>query len=310
MELVGVGVGRGVASGRVMRMPEPLGEPQDIAPSQSPDDAKAAVTEAFAVVSAWLRARGARAGGAAQEVLEAQALMASDPALAKDVAKRIDTGKTAERAVWEAFAAFQQMLESLGGYMAERAADLADVAQRIIAQLRGVPAPGVPESDVPFILVARDLAPADTALLNFDIVLALVTRDGGPTSHTAILARAKSIPAVVGVVGAEQLVEGQEVIVDAASGAVIVEPDPRQLAEAGARREAWLTAANAPATPGALADGHAVPLLANIGSVDDAAAALAAGAEGVGLFRTEFLFLGCPYRSQCRLADRCLHGRL
>lgn len=291
MELVGVGVGRGVASGRVMRMPEPLGEPQDIAPSQSPDDAKAAVTEAFAVVSAWLRARGARAGGAAQEVLEAQALMAADPALAKDVAKRIDTGKTAERAVWEAFAAFQQMLESLGGYMAERAADLADVAQRIIAQLRGVPAPGVPESDVPFILVARDLAPADTALLNFDIVLALVTRDGGPTSHTAILARAKSIPAVVGVVGAEQLVEGQEVIVDAASGAVIVEPDPRQLAEAGARREVWLTAANAPATPGALADGHAVPLLANIGSVDDAAAALAAGAEGVGLFRTEFLFL-------------------
>lgn len=291
MELVGVGVGRGIAAGPVLRMPEPLAEPQDVAPTQTPDDAKAAVTEAFTVVSVWLRARGARAGGAAQEVLEAQALMASDPALAKDVAKRIDAGKTAERAVFEAFEAFQQMLESIGGYMAERAADLADVAQRIIAHLRHVPAPGVPESDEPFILVAPDLAPADTAVLNFDIVRALITRDGGPTSHTAILARSKSIPAIVGVVGAEHLSDGQTVIVDAASGTVTVDPSDEQIAEAEERREAWLSIANAPATPGALADGHAVPLLANIGSADDAPAALAAGAEGVGLFRTEFLFL-------------------
>ena len=282
MELLGVGVGRGIATGRVLRMPEPLAEPQDVPSTQLPEDAKAAVTEAFTVVSTWLRARGVRAGGAAQEVLEAQALMASDPALAKDVARRIDAGQSAERAVFEAFAAFQQVLQNLGGYMAERAADLADVAQRIIAHLRGVPAPGVPESDEPFILVARDLAPADTALLNFDIVQALITRDGGPTSHTAILARAKSIPAVVGVRGAEQLVDGQSVVVDAAAG---------QVAEALARREAWLEAAKAPVTPGALADGTAVPLLANIGSADDAPAALAAGAEGVGLFRTEFLFL-------------------
>lgn len=291
MELAGVGVGRGIAAGPIMRMPEPLGEPADVASSQAPDDAKAAVTEATTVVSSWLKARGARAGGAAQEVLEAQALMAIDPAVLKDVAKRIDAGKTAERAVFEAFAAFQQMLEAVGGYMAERAADLADVAQRVIAHLRGVPAPGVPESDTPFILVARDLAPADTALLNFDIVQALITRDGGPTSHTAILARSKSIPAVVGVVGAEQLNTGQTVIVDAAAGSVVVDPAAELVAAALGRREAWLSAANAPATPGALADGTKVPLLANIGSAADAPAALAAGAEGVGLFRTEFLFL-------------------
>lgn len=291
MELHGVGVGRGIAAGSILRMPEPLAEPADATPTQSPDDAKAAVTEATSVVSAWLKARGARAGGAAQEVLDAQAMMAKDPALAKDIAKRIDTGKTAERAVFEAFAAFQAMLEGIGGYMAERAADLADVSQRVIAHLRGVPAPGVPESDEPFILVARDLAPADTALLNFDIVQALITRDGGPTSHTAILARAKSIPAIVGVVGAEQLSDGETVIVDAATGTVTVGPEPRAVEEALARREAWLSAANAPATPGALADGTKIPLLANIGSADDAPAALAAGAEGVGLFRTEFLFL-------------------
>lgn len=291
MELAGVGVGRGIAAGPIMRMPEPLAEPADVASSQDSDDAKAAVVEATTVVSSWLKARGARAGGAAQEVLEAQALMAVDPAVLKDVAKRIDSGKTAERAVFEAFAAFQQMLEAVGGYMAERAADLADVAQRVIAHLRGVPAPGVPESDTPFILVARDLAPADTALLNFDIVQALITRDGGPTSHTAILARSKSIPAVVGVVGAEQLSDGQTVIVDAAAGSVVADPSAEMVAMATARREAWLSAANAPATPGELADGTKVPLLANIGSAADAPAALAAGAEGVGLFRTEFLFL-------------------
>ena len=88
----------------------------------------------------------------------------------------------------------------MGGYLGERAADLDDVAQRVIARLRGVPAPGVPDPGHPFVLVAKDLAPADTALLDLDKVLALVTTEGGPTSHTAILAREKSIVAVVGAV--------------------------------------------------------------------------------------------------------------
>src|SRR5690606_23547712 len=121
---------------------------------------------------------------------------------------RVESGSTGERAVFEAFASFQEVLTGMGGYMAERAADLADVAQRVIAALRGVPAPGVPDVDYEFVLVAHDLAPADTALLNLDRVKALVTRDGGPTSHTAILARAKSLPAVVGVAGADELADG------------------------------------------------------------------------------------------------------
>jgi phosphotransferase system enzyme I (PtsI) len=147
-------------------------------------------------------------GGEAQAVLEAQALMARDPAVTADINTRIEAGANAERAVSEAFASFAQILEGMGGYMAERAADLADIAQRVIAELRGVPAPGVPESDTPYILVAHDLAPADTAMLDFTKVLALVTRDGGPTSHTAILARAKSIPALVGVNGADDIANG------------------------------------------------------------------------------------------------------
>src|SRR5690606_7337379 len=104
------------------------------------------------------------------------------------------------------------------------AADLGDVSQRIIARLRGVPAPGVPTSDTPFVLVAHDLAPADTALLDLDKVLALITRDGGPTSHTAILARSKSITAIVGVAGADELTDGTVVIVDAGAGLVVIDP--------------------------------------------------------------------------------------
>ena len=291
MELQGIGVGRGVAAGPVLRMPEPLAAPSDAALDGDPTREIARTNAAMAVVSAWLMDRGAKAGGDAQGVLEAQALMAGDPALAKDIAARIEKGTNAERAVFDAFATFQALLEGMGGYMAERAADLADVAQRVIAELRGVPAPGVPESDAPFILVAHDLAPADTALLDFEKVHALVTRDGGPTSHTAILARAKSIPAIVGVTGVDTIPDGTLVVVDAATSTVTVDASPTDVANALVRREEWLASSNAPITDGELRDGHKVPLLANLGSPSEAAGAVELGAEGVGLFRTEFLFL-------------------
>jgi phosphotransferase system enzyme I (PtsI) len=276
-------------------MADPLGEPDASPLTGDPAEAKAQVAEALAAVAADLNKRGAAAGGEAQGVLEAQALMAQDPSLLDDVNRQIDEGTNGERAVFAAFKSFQDVLAAMGGYMGERAADLGDVAQRIIAQLRGVHAPGVPESDTPFVLVARDLAPADTALLDLDKVLALVTRDGGPTSHTAILARAKGITAIVGVTEADSLQDGDVVIVDAAAGAVVTDPSADQLADAERRHAERLAAVNAPITAGALADGTLVPLLANLGSPKDAAAAVELGAEGVGLFRTEFLFLDAPY---------------
>ncbi len=291
MELHGIGVGRGIAAGPLKRMPEPLAEPTDIARTADADTEIVAAREALTAVGAWLRDRGIAAGGEAKDVLDAQALMAGDPALAKDIVARINAGKTAERAVFDAFSSFQKLLEGMGGYMGERAADLADVAQRVIARLRGVAAPGVPESDEPFILVAHDLAPADTALLDFTKVLGLITRDGGPTSHTAILARSKSIPAIVGVVGADKLVEDAVLVVNAGTNTVIVDASDADVTDALLRREAWLATSNAPITDGALKDGYLVPLLANLGSATEAADAVLLGAEGVGLFRTEFLFL-------------------
>ena len=292
MNLQGIGVGRGVAVGTILRMPDPLAEPLVLGHAGDVAAELATVKSALADVAAELTARGENAGGEARAVLHAAALMAEDPTLVDDVAERIAAGTTGERAVFEAFGAFQDMLTGMGGLMAERAADLADVAQRIIARLRGVPSPGVPTSDDPFILVAADLAPADTALLDLTKVLGLITRDGGPTSHTAILARSKSIPAIVGVSGALDLTDGDFVIADAASGSIRVGPSETEVADARQRIALQGVRASVPLTGGALKDGTAIALAANLGSPSEAAAAVALGAEGVGLFRTEFLFLG------------------
>ncbi|CAN5559066.1 phosphoenolpyruvate--protein phosphotransferase [soil metagenome] len=291
MELHGVGVGRGVAVGPVLTLPEPLPEPADQKHGGDAVAEKAAVDAAVVAAAADLQERAERADGAGREVIEAAIQMAQDPMLADDVTVRIEAGSTGERAVFEAFRSFQDQLTALGGYMAERAADLGDVSQRIIAQLRGVPVPGVPESDTPFVLMARDLAPADTALLDLNKVLGLITRDGGPTSHTAILARSNSIPAIVGVGADAHVDEGTRVVLDAASGVVTVDPTDAQVANAQKRIADRAAQAAAPITDGALADGTKVPLLANLGSPKDAARAVELGAEGVGLFRTEFLFL-------------------
>lgn len=290
-ELRGVGIGLGVAQGPVARMADPLPAPSDAPSTLTPDEELTRVREAVAAVARELEERGSKAGGLAREVLEAQAMMAEDPTLDTEVSTRVNAGKTGEYAVHEAFASFRDALAAMGGYLGERAADLDDVAQRVIARLRGLPAPGVPDPGHPFVLVAKDLAPADTALLDLDQVLALVTTDGGPTSHTAILAREKSIVAIVGAAAAKDLVDGQTVIVDAAKGVVTVDPSEDELTQAQNRAHARAAAASAPLTPGALKDGSAVPLLANLGKPGGAAEAVELGAEGVGLFRTEFLFL-------------------
>jgi phosphotransferase system enzyme I (PtsI) len=277
--------------GPVLQMPAPLPEPQDAPSTLSVDAETERAAVALAATAAGIRVRGERAGGSAKDVLEAQAFMAEDPTLSDDVKARLATGKTAERAVFEAFAAFRDLLVSMGGYMGERATDLDDVSQRVVAQLQGVEAPGVPDPDHQFVLVARDLAPADTALLNLDKVLGLITTDGGPTSHTAILAREKSIVAVVGAQGALDIANGTTVIVDASTGQITVDPDDDARFRAKIAIQERASLSSAPVGPGRLADDTVVPLLANLGSAKGAAEAVELGAEGVGLFRTEFLFL-------------------
>ncbi|MEU6680515.1 phosphoenolpyruvate--protein phosphotransferase [Streptomyces sp. NPDC046853] len=290
--LRGVGVSHGVAIGEVRHMGTAVLEPPaKQIPADEAEREQGRARQAVEAVAADLNARGNLAGGEAQAVLEAQAMIAQDPELMADVDRRITVGSSAERAVYDAFSHYRELLAGAGEYMAGRVADLDDVRNRIVARLLGVPMPGVPDSDEPYILIARDLAPADTALLDPTLVLGFVTEEGGPTSHSAILARALGVPAIVALPGAGELAEGTVVAVDGSTGEIFVEPSAEkrgQLEAAAAERKAALAASTG---PGATSDGHKVPLLANVGGPADVPAAVEAGAEGVGLFRTEFLFL-------------------
>ena len=294
--LTGIGVGSASVAGRValMGVPEPPPGP-DTPPSGPPAQETERALGALRQVASELARRAELAGGDAAEVLEAQVMMAEDPSLADAVSERTSAGMAAERAVYEAFGLFRALLADAGEYMAARVADLDDLAARTVAAAAGRPMPGVPLRDEPFVLVAQDLAPADTALLDLKKVLALITEQGGPTSHTAILARSRGIPAVVGVAGALELAEDELVLVDAAEGAVHVAPSEELITQAAerelARREAAARASSDTA-PIRTPDGRVVELLANIGGAADVADAVAAGAEGVGLFRTEVLYLG------------------
>ncbi|ACU76939.1 phosphoenolpyruvate-protein phosphotransferase [Catenulispora acidiphila DSM 44928] len=289
-EYEGVGVGTAAVAGPVARMGQAPPEPPDVPAAGDPAEECAKALAALAAVAADLRARGTAAGGATADVLEAQAMIAEDPELADGVRSRTDAGKTAARAVHETFAVFHETFAALGDYMAGRVADLDDIAARAVAVASGVPVPGPPCREEPYVLLAADLAPADTALLDRRLVLALVTAEGGPTSHTAILARAMGIPAVVGAAGVLALTDGTPVLVDAAAGTVVAHPSTEAM-EAAIARCCADAAAAALTGPGRTSDGTPVKLLANIGGPEDVPAALVSGAEGVGLFRTEFLYL-------------------
>ncbi|KAA8829940.1 phosphoenolpyruvate--protein phosphotransferase [Bifidobacterium tissieri] len=300
MNITGVGIGHGVAIGPVVRMAAALPEPSDMPRSESVPAAveinRAAV--ALAAVNADLRRRAEEAAngddGAKQAapILQAIAMFASDPSMARNIATLITNGRTAERAVFEGFGAVESVFESLGGHQAERAADLHDVGQRVIADLMGLPAPGIPYSETPFVLVAEDLSPADTASLDMTKTLAIVTSQGGPTSHTAILARARGIVAVVSAAGAECLTDGEMVIVNAAKNTVVADPTDDEITVAEAARAHAAKTKELRGKPGSLKDGTHIPLLANVSDSTDTDTALEYGAEGVGLFRSEFLFIG------------------
>ncbi|MFI9484766.1 phosphoenolpyruvate--protein phosphotransferase [Promicromonospora sp. NPDC052451] len=286
--LTGVPASPGRAAGIVVRMPARVPEPRTSRLTGDADAAVHAVEEAAAQVEADLAERARRASGTAADVLAVTAAMAADPTLAAGAARRVREDRlTPERAVWDAAGSVASQLESLGPPMSERARDVRDVRDRIVAALTGAAPPGVPDPGHPFVLVASDLAPADTAMLDPAVVVAVVTARGGPTSHMAILARALGIPAVVALPEANDLVDGEELVVDGTGGTVLRSPTPADV-ERARRRVAAATFDGR----GATRDGFEVELVANVADPAAAEAAAAAGARGVGLFRTEFCFLG------------------
>ena len=277
---------------RTNRLPsvEQLDPGGELAEPVRPGEA-ARLGEAAAAVADRLRERAAAAQGAAAEVLGATAQLAQDRAWLGAAEKAINAGMPAVRATVAAATQFIEMFTKMGGLMAERVTDLKDIRDRVIAELAGLPEPGVPVPEQPSILCAEDLAPADTAGLDPHRVVGLATSLGGPTSHTAIIARQLGIPCVVAVGGLDDVPVGTMVLLDGNRGTVTLDPDRADAAAAVASADVAAAAMAGWSGPGATSDGHAVLILANVADGSAARAARQAPVEGVGLFRTELCFL-------------------
>ena len=238
----------------------------------------------------------ARAGDYSAAIFDAHLLFLDDEALLGPARHAIfDDGKNAAEAWHEASEAVAAEYRALDDeYLQVRAEDLTGVARQVVAALTGVAATGT--LSAPGIVVAADLTPADTASLDRDLALGIATTAGSPTSHSAILARSLGIPAAVGL-GEELLSvpEGAELLLDGDAGTVHVDPDAELAAEykrrSAERKQAAQSARAAAAEPAVTLDGRRIEVVANIGSPEDVATAIENGAEGVGLLRTEFLFL-------------------
>ena len=232
-------------------------------------------------------------------IFDAHMLMLRDPMLTDAVKGRVDGGMIVEKALAELTAEIADMLAAMEDeYFAARSADVRDIGARLLRILLGVADASLAKLGGPSIVVANDLTPSDTASLDPENVLGFCTAVGGLTSHTAILARTLGIPAVVGL-GDElsaRTTGAQQVILDGIDGTIIIDPvettrDDYQ--SAIKNRQEWLRNVQANAHEDAYtASGTRVEVGANIGDIGTARLALEAGAEGVGLLRTEFLYLG------------------
>jgi len=258
---------------------------------------KAAVAQAQADLEALAARVQTELGEAQARIFQAHALALSDPDLETAIRTAIaEQGWNAEAAVSDAITTLARRYEAMTGpRFQERAADLRDVGARVVRLLMAATeTPLALEADT--IILADDLAPSQTATLDRRRVVAFCTARGGPTAHTAILARSLGLPAVVGV-GPALLAEvknGEWLAVDGTTGTVVVEPDAETRAAFQARQAAYLAqrqaAAAAAQQPARTRDGRRIEVVANLAAAAEVEAALAAGAEGVGLLRTEFLF--------------------
>lgn len=295
--VTGLGVSAGLASGPVHLVDRVAGiDLQEPPCSNVPADLER-VKVAMAVVAHRLQDQMAQASGAGQEILQATSQMARDKGLVKGIEKQLRQGLGVTAAVQAATEKYAKVFESLGGYMAERVADLYDVRDRLLCELQGLPEPGIGNLQNPVILVATDLSPAQTAVLDLSKVKGIITEQGSPTSHTAILCAQLGIPAVVRVAQITQLEPGTPVAIDGSQGEIFIRPSAQKLAELERQVQVRQELLAKSIGPGKTADGYPIKLLANIGSLCDAQIAASAvendplRVEGSGLFRTEFLFL-------------------
>jgi phosphotransferase system enzyme I (PtsI) len=263
---------------------------------------EAAVASAAATMRDRVQKLQGKAGADVLAILTAHASLVEDGVVRREVAKLIEEQRySAEYAVSRVYRAQIERLRRVDdAYLAARAADVEDAERRLIRELLGKNREELASLTRPVVLVARDLSPADTAglALGDGQIRGFVTEVGGKTSHTAIIARDHGMPAVVGAEGILGEVSGGDLIVlDGTTGRVVVNPDEETLKAARAKQEASRqvmkhTRQLVRRVPAETPDGHAVKLLANVDRSEDVKAAVGWGAEGVGLFRTEFLARG------------------
>ncbi|GGM62644.1 phosphotransferase system enzyme I (PtsI) [Halarchaeum rubridurum] len=267
-------------------LPEPPA-PEDVDGEAEFAAFEAARDEAEAELDEERERTAERVGEDEAAVFDAHAQFLTDPQIADGVAERIDGGLPATHAVRETFDEFVEQFAGMEGKMAERADDLRDVRDRLLRILTDgerVDLSALPEGSVVF---AERLTPSDTAQLDPERVAGFATVTGGRTSHAAIFARSLAIPAVVGVGEAlNDVADGETVVVDGDAGEVVVDPDEDTVAAASED-------ATAPVREGAVetVDGTEIEVAANVGTPAELGPAAERGADGVGLFRTEFLFL-------------------
>jgi phosphoenolpyruvate-protein phosphotransferase/dihydroxyacetone kinase phosphotransfer subunit len=298
--LTGIAASTGIASGAVfLHRPSPPEIPQHQIenPAQEWERFLESITKTRAEIEADRKSATSRTNQNSAAIFEAHMMFLEDEALLVPVREKIFNEKQNAALAWQSAvdrvsAGFHQLEDS---YLRERGKDVEDVGRQVLLNLLGInPIPLA--LDKPAILIAADLTPAETSRFAPGTVLGLCTAFGGPTSHSAILARELGIPAVVGL-GDRILAlhEGQHIILDGESGTIFIDPDLELVNQYLIKAETLQAAKNKArlerAAPAITRDGKAIEIAANIGSVAGAQAAVEAGAEGVGLFRTEFLFL-------------------
>lgn len=227
----------------------------------------------------------------AQEVLEAQSLMARDPELIEKIKEFMgNSKKSARNTLNVTLDDFKKNLLALGDYFAERVSDIDEIKKLTLNNLLKID-----EIDTSIktdsIVIANDLSPADTASLNLKFVKGLVVENGGPTSHTAIVARNLGVPAIVGCKNIGEVENGVTVLINGRSGELIENPDQNLVNQEINKENEFKAKFKSVEGPGKLKDETFIQLLANCGNATDAKKAIQNDAEGIGLFRTELLYL-------------------
>lgn len=301
-KITGIAASDGYAHAKVYRLIEPdltVTKESVDNPAEEIERLEQAITKSQAEIERIRAIAVESLGEEEAQVFDAHAMILSDPEITSQVEDTINNEKiNAEAAFEEVTNTFITMFESMedNPYMQERAADIRDVRKRVLASLLGVSLPSPATIDEEVVVVAHDLTPSDTAQLNKDYVKAFVTNIGGRTSHSAIMARSLEIPAIVGTGNvSEQVADGDMMLVDGTDGEVIINPTEEEVATNKQKAEAfealkaeWEQLLNEPSVT---KDGVQFELAGNIGTPRDLQGVLENGGEGIGLYRTEFLYM-------------------